>query len=145
MKGEITQAASRNCARKQAPSRAALRGKKSGFTLLEILMALIFIALPLAAIIQSIGGYVYDAAYLKEKTFAHWVAMNQLTELQVTRQWPSTGDKSGESLMVGESWHWAYTVVSTPEPNMRRVDIEVFAPADQTSVLTTLTAYIGKP
>lgn len=121
------------------------KAHKNGFTLLEILMALIFIALPLAAIIQSIGGYVYDASYLKEKTFAHWVAMNQLTELQVTRQWPDTGDKSGEALMVGESWRWAYTVVSTPEPNMRRVDIEVYAPADKTSVLTTLTAYIGKP
>lgn len=119
--------------------------QQRGFTLLEILMALVFIALPMAAIVQAVGNYVYDASYLKQKTIAHWVAMNKLTELQVTRQWPNTGDADGTTLMVGEAWHWQYSVSNTPEATMRRVDIEVAAPGDKEAILTTLTAYLGKP
>lgn len=122
------------------------RNKHSrGFTLLEILMALVFIALPMSAIIQSVSNYVYDAAYLKEKTVAHWVAMNKLTEMQVTKQWPKVGSSNGESLMIGEVWRWEYTVNNTPEPSLRRVDINVFPPADKEASLTSLTAYIGQP
>lgn len=109
-------------------------------------MALIFIALPLAAITQTITGYVGDAAYLKEKTFAHWVAMNKLTELQVLRAWPSNSSKhDGETLMAEQSWNWQYRVSETPEEDMRRVDIDVYAPGSKDNVITSLTAYIGKP
>lgn len=124
---------------------AAKANTSKGFTLLEILMALVFIALPMAAIIQTTGNYSYDAGYLKEKTIAHWVAMNKLTEIQVTKQWPETGSSNGEALMVGEVWKWEYTVNGTPEPSMRRIDINVFAPSDAEASLTSLTAYIGKP
>lgn len=120
--------------------------KTKGFTLLEILMALIFIALPLAAITQTISGYVGDAAYLKEKTLAHWVAMNKLTEMQVLRAWPSESlSEDGNTLMAGEKWHWEYRVTKTPEADMRRVDIDVFMPGSKEDVLTSLTTYLGKP
>lgn len=120
--------------------------KQKGFTLLEILMALIFISLPLAAITQSITGYVGDAAYLKEKTLAHWVAMNKLTELQVLREWPSkSSTHDGKTLMAEQNWSWQYRVSSTPEESMRRVDIDVYALGSKDDVITTLTAYLGKP
>ncbi|MDD9893410.1 MAG: type II secretion system minor pseudopilin GspI [Gammaproteobacteria bacterium] len=122
-----------------------MRRQHKGFTLIEILVALVFIALPMTAIIQTVSNYVYEAAYLKEKTVAHWVAMNKLTELQVTRQFPKPGTSNGETLMIGEAWRWEYTVNNTPEADMRRVDINVFAPSDKEAVLTSLTAYLGKP
>lgn len=120
--------------------------KTKGFTLLEILMALIFIALPLAAITQTISSYVGDAAYLKEKTLAHWVAMNKLTELQVLRAWPSESlTEDGNTLMAEQNWHWEYRVTKTPEADMRRVDIDVYMPGSKEDVLTSLTTYLGKP
>lgn len=122
------------------------KNAEKGFTLLEILMALVFIALPMAAIIQTTSNYIYDAAYLKEKTIAHWVGMNKLSEMQIAGLWPSAGSSSdGESLLVGEAWPWRYEVLKTPEANMRRIDIEVYAPQDKDAVLSRLTAYIGKP
>ena len=121
------------------------KAPQQGFTLLEILMALVFIALPFAAIMQTMSNYVYDTGYLREKTLAHWVAMNKLTEIQVTREWPNTGTKTGKTIMAGEEWRWQTIVNSTPEPNMRRVDIDVFALDSNDSVITSLTSYIGQP
>jgi general secretion pathway protein I len=119
--------------------------KTRGFTLLEILVALVFIALPLSAIVQTTSNYTYDAAHLKEKTIAHWVAMNKLSEIQVTKQWPNTGSSNGETFMVGQLWRWEYTVNNTPESTMRRIDIDVYAPSSEDTSLTSLTGYIGKP
>ena len=120
--------------------------EQSGFTLLEILMALIFIALPLAAITQTISSYVGDAAYLRDKTIAHWVAMNKLTELQISRSWPSVSAKEdGDTLMAEQNWHWKYRVSKTPEADMRRIDIDVYTPGSKEDVITSLTTYIGKP
>ena len=62
-----------------------------GFTLLEVLVALTIVALALGALISTSGSHASSAGYLKQKTIAHWVAMNEITRLQVEKAWPGKG------------------------------------------------------
>ena len=47
-----------------------------GFTLVEVLVALSVIAIALAAVLKGASEGASSARYLRDKTLAHWVAMN---------------------------------------------------------------------
>ena len=125
-----------------------------GFTLLEVLVALLVLALSLGAVIQTAGNYTVNQAYLRDRTFAEWVARNQLASVLVAEQWPSIGQKKGEvefpeggAETGGREWRWVMKVTQTPEQDLRRLDIEVFAlEADEEEPpLATLSGFMGKP
>ncbi len=129
-----------------------------GFTLLEVLVALVVLALSLGAVIQTAGDYTLNQVYLRDRTFAEWVARNQLAttllEGTVQRRWPSIGQQKGEvefpeggTDVGGREWRWVMQVTQTPEEDLRRLDIEVFplnADEDQ-SPLARLSGFMGKP
>ena len=77
-----------------------------GFTLLEVLVALAIIAIAMGALIKTSGGQTANASYLKEKTLAHWVGMNQLVEQRITRGWPDIGNHQGSTEMARKEWYW---------------------------------------
>lgn len=126
----------------------------SGFTLLEVLIALTVLALSLGAVIQATGDFTLNQVYLRDRTFAGWVARNRLAEAQLEGQWPSIGRKKGEvefpqaaGEMPGREWRWVIQVTQTPEQDLRRLDIDVY-PADaddEDSPLASLSGFIGKP
>ena len=90
-----------------------------GFTLLEVLVALAVIAIPLLAVMESVTTNVSNAAYLRDRTFAHWVAMNQVTEQQLSPQWPAPGQTEDQVLMSGRTWYWKMTVKVTDDPDRK--------------------------
>jgi general secretion pathway protein I len=129
-----------------------------GFTLLEVLVAMVVLALSLGAVIQTAGDYTLNQAYLRDRTFAEWVARNQLAttllEGQLQRRWPSIGQQKGEvefpessSDIGGREWRWVMQVTQTPEEDLRRLDIEVFPlnADDDQQPLASLSGFIGKP
>ena len=63
--------------------------------------------------------------YLKEKTIAHWIAINKANDLRISGDWPSIGVKRGSEVMAGEEWRWQTKVSKTDSKNAMRVDIEV--------------------
>lgn len=78
-----------------------------GFTLLEVLVALAVVAIALGAGIKAAGSNIGNAAYLRDRTFAHWVAMNKLTEMETMKKFPAPGStERGTMLMAGHEWHW---------------------------------------
>lgn len=80
-----------------------------GFTLIEILIALAVIAISLGALISSSGTQAQQATYLKQKTIAHWVAMNEITKLQIANTFPDLGDEKGSTEMANHEWFWTRT------------------------------------
>lgn len=100
---------------------------RAGFTLIEVVVAVAVLALALGAVITGMGRYAANAATLREKTVALWVAHNRLTEIGLQAAWPELGDSDGEVRMAGTDWRWDVTVLETPDPRVRRVDIEVRA------------------
>lgn len=101
------------------------RPPASGFTLIEIIITVAVLATAMGAIISGMARYAGNAAYLREKTVALWVAHNRLTELQLEPGWPEIGKSDGDEEMAGAEWRWFVTISETPDPKVRRVDIRV--------------------
>ncbi len=121
--------------------------KARGFTLLEVLVALTVIAFALGSIIKVAGSSAANASYLRDKTFAHWVAANHLAEMQTKdNPWPTKGGDEGTVEMAGREWFWTTEVLDTPDPEMRRVNVSVRLEADEdVPPVSILTGFITKP
>jgi general secretion pathway protein I len=116
----------------------------AGFTLLEVMMALSIVSIALVAIIGLMGNYVRNLQGLQEQTFAHWVAMNRVVELQLADAWSETSkEKKGEDETSLFPMRWIQITSETPYEQMRKVEIEVY---DQRGdePLTRLTTYVGR-
>lgn len=120
--------------------------RQRGFTLIEVLVALAVIALALAAFSTATMSASNQTGWLSDKTFAHWVAMNKMAELQLEEKWPATGSTTGDTEMAGRTWAWETTISKTEEKAMRRIDIRVRKPADDKDTsLVLLSGFLGKP
>lgn len=105
-------------------------------------MALAVIAFAMAAAISAVSGTSRNAAGLQQRTYAHWVAMNKMTELQVNKTWPAMTTTRGSSLLANHEWFWTMKVSSAPDKSVRRVDITVNAEEDAEYSLVTLTGFV---
>jgi general secretion pathway protein I len=119
--------------------------QQRGFTLLEVLVALTIITLSLGALISTSGSHASSAGYLKQKTLAHWVAMNEVTQLRIEKAWPGKGDTKGSTEMAGAEWYWTRTVIETEDENFRQVEFKVFLDEARESSLTRLVVGLFKP
>lgn len=99
--------------------------RASGFTLLEVLVALAIFALVAASVLTATARSLQTASRLEEKTLAMWVADNQLVELQLSKNPVAEGRDQGEVEFAGRRWQWQSEVQATREPDMRRVTLWV--------------------
>lgn len=120
---------------------------QTGFTLLEVLVALAVIAVAMSAIIRTTAVITGNTARLKEKTYAHWVAMNRLSELRATRAWPSAGNTNDDVGMFGQNWRWTQKIIPLEiTKHVRQVEISVTrAGGDEDRPLTTVTGFLLDP
>lgn len=118
--------------------------RAAGFTLLEVLVALAVLAIAMAAVIKVSASNTSNAAYLKEKTIAHWVAINKANELRLADSWPSVGNKKGSVVMARQEWRWQVKVSNTPDKDIRRLDIEV-QHERELGGKAVVTAFVGRP
>lgn len=116
----------------------------AGFTLIEVMVALVVIALALGGLIASGGSYAKNAAYLREKTVAMWVAHNRLIEFQLENPWPDTDKTNGNTEMAGADWRWEILVQETPDENLRRIDISVALKDEPDAPLALLSSFVGR-
>ena len=105
------------------------RALQRGFTLIEVLVALAIVAIGMAAVMGALTSSANTISYLRDKTFAQWVALNQIANLRLSGQQPPTGNSNGDTDFAGRSWHWRQEVVATQIPGVERIDISV-RPAD---------------
>jgi len=118
----------------------------TGFTLLEVLVALAVLALTMGAVIKAVGDYTGNQAYLRDRTLAVWVARNVLAEQQLESAWPGVGEIKGNSDMGGREWSWLATVTQTEEEELRRLDVEVhMIDDDDSEPLAVLSGFLWQP
>ena len=117
---------------------------QNGFTLIEVMVALTIVAIALGALISSSGSQATQAGYLKQKTIAHWVALNEITRLQISKEWPDLGNTDGSTQMANNEWFWVRTVTKTEDEKSHEVEFVIFSDKDRKHNLTSLVAYLIK-
>lgn len=112
-----------------------------GFTLIEVLVALAIVAIALGAGFRAAGALTNNAQRLTDVTAAQWCADNQLTELKLTRQFPSIGEIDFSCDQLGHRYGGKLVVRPTLNPNFRRVDAVIRDEADMPLLrLSTIAA-----
>ena len=103
-----------------------LRG--GGFTLIEVLVALVIVAVGMSALMGALSSSARTVTYMQDKTFAEWVALNKITNVRIglqQGQLPPTGTTNGDIDLVNRSWHWRQDVVTSQVPGVVRIDVKV--------------------
>jgi len=113
----------------------------TGFTLIEVMVALTIIAISLGALLNTSGAQANSASYLKQKTLAHWVAVNELTQMRIDKEFPDLGDKKGSTSMANHDWYWIRTTKKTEDENALEVTFTLYADKDYEKNLTSLIGY----
>jgi general secretion pathway protein I len=96
-----------------------------GFTLIEVLVALAIVAIGMAAVLGALTSSANTVAYLRDKTFAQWVGLNQIATLRLSGQMTPTGNSDGDTDFAGRKWHWRREVTATQIPGVVRIDVKV--------------------
>lgn len=107
----------------QGRSSGARRAR--GLTLVEVLVALAIVAVTLSAGIKAAGALTGNAQRLVDVTSAQWCAENQLTEVKLSKSFPSIGESDSACEQLGRSYRVHVVVRPTPNPNFRRVDVQM--------------------
>ena len=102
----------------------------AGFTLVEVLVALAVVVVAFIAMYGSAQQIVSSTTLQQEKTFASWVAFDQLATLRLQDQLP-TGDRmSGETEMAGREWRYVVEFNSVDSNYIRQAVVRV-SPAEE--------------
>lgn len=106
-----------------------------GFTLVEVLVALVIFGVIAASVLKTLQDSVRQQAALEERLTANLVAQQALEEIRLRADWPPLG-KETEKVLLGErEWEVSAEVKSTSEPRMRHIIVQVGWP-DQAPILT---------
>lgn len=119
----------------------SINKRSYGFTLIEVMVALTIIAISLGAVLNTSGTQANNAAYLKQKTLAHWVAVNELTQIRISKEFPDLGDKKGSTTMADNDWYWIQTTKKTEDDDALEVTFTIYADKDYQKNLTALIGY----
>lgn len=115
----------------------------SGFTLLEVLIALVVFSLSAFAVIRQTSLSAQQTGYLEQKTFALWIAENKLAQYRTEETWPALGSHREDLSQFNQNWWLDVEVYNTSEPLLRRVEVKIGQPEDE-SVILTLQGFLGK-
>jgi len=121
-----------------------IRAQQSGFTLIEVMVALAIIALSLLAVAGVMGDMIDKSNAMREKTYASWIAQNKIAELRLANVLPEVSATSGDVEFANSTWFWRAEVSETGIENLFRINVTVSYPDSSTKV-RTVTGLIGEP
>lgn len=118
-----------------------------GFTLLEVLVALVFFALVGMVLQQVTASTVGQYHSVRLKVFAAWIAENKMAELRLSKSLPSAREYKEDIDYANMEWQLVSKVKTTNNPDINRVEIDVLSidgETDKKSKRITLTGFVGR-
>ena len=96
-----------------------------GFTLIEVLVALVIVAFGMGAALKALTSAADSTARLREKTFAAWIALNQLATERLGTGAQKSSNREAEVDYAGSRWHWQQTTEDMEVPGLKRITVRV--------------------
>ena len=100
--------------------------RQRGFTLLEVLVALVIVGTALGAGLRAVGSLSTNSAGLRTAMMATWSAENRLVQIRLSRQFLEIGKRSFDCPQGDLHLVCQEEVFSSPNPRVRRVEVSVF-------------------
>ena len=100
--------------------------RSRGFTLIEVMIALMIFGLLAATLQQVASGYMNNYRRIESQTMASWIAQNRLTEMRLQDQMPATGESDDKVEFGGHEWEVETVVRATEDPAIRRVEMTLY-------------------
>lgn len=102
----------------------------SGFTLIEVLVALFVVATALSALGFAGARALDTQAELEARTFALWAADNRLAEARLEDSL-RPGTSSGRVEIGSRDWRWRRTIEPAPGGALWRIDVIILDADDR--------------
>jgi general secretion pathway protein I len=122
--------------------------KSSGFTLIEVMIALAIFAIVSTTLIKNATQTVSQSRVIQERTMAQWIAESEMQTLRLrprtSENFPSQGTNLSSLTMGGREWQVEVDVRTTENELIRRVEISVFDEQDLDTTLANLSGFLGR-
>jgi general secretion pathway protein I len=121
------------------------RRHEGGFTLVEVLVALMVVAMGLAALMVAVSGTARTSGYLRDKTLAQWIGLNRLSEVRLNMTKFGQNKDKADLDFAGRKWHYDTRYFDTSIATMKRVVVRVYAGDAKTkgNPLAESTSFLG--
>jgi general secretion pathway protein I len=117
----------------------------TGFTLVEVLVALAVLSFALIAALRASSISVTNSGEIRDRLLAGWVAQNRLAEHRARRDWVPVGVYQGEAVQAGKQFRWEEKVVSTQNTQFLRVEVRVFGLEHPETALGVMSGFLVRP
>ncbi len=120
---------------------------KRGFTLLEVLVALIFFSLIGLVIQQVSASTVSQYQTVRMKMLGTWIAQNKMAELRLSGAFPTPKEYKEDVTYGDVDWELVSKVSTTDNPFINRVELSAFSlgeSADDRRKRASLTGFLGR-
>ncbi|WP_201557739.1 type II secretion system minor pseudopilin GspI [Psychrobacter sp. 72-O-c] len=114
-----------------------MSNRESGFTLIEVMVALAILAVVAVAASRASSAYLNSVDVLRTSTLAHFVAQNAAADLRIQDTY-LTANRTQTTTAQGRDWQVVMTVADTLTPALKEVNITV-APIVDGQARTTVT------
>jgi type II secretion system protein I len=116
-----------------------------GFTLIEVLVALMIVAMGLAALMVAVSGTARTSGYLRDKSIAQWIALNRLAEVRLNLTKFGQNTDTGDVNFANRTWHYDTRYFDTSIATMKRVVVRVYAGDSKTkgNPMAESTGFLG--
>ena len=115
----------------------------AGFTLVEVLVALVIVALALGACLRAAGALTVAQQRLEQQSYAGWSADNRLAEIRLGKIVPEPGRRELPCPQGRYALICIEEVRATPNASIRRIDVSVFLAGDRDAQLVRRSSFMA--
>jgi len=119
--------------------------RQRGFTLLEVLVALVIVGTALGAGLRAVGSLSSNGSSLRASMMATWSAENRLVQIRLGKEFPDIGKHSFDCPQGDLHLVCQEDVIASPNPRLRRVEVSVYNIENPNRRIVKLVQLVLKP